>query len=324
MILRFTIAASAAALFAAALPCTAMADTAVRAVLRPAATVTGADYALRDIADLEGGDAATRARLAALIVGTAPRRGYTDAVGRMQLAAHVRQLSGIMDIVWDGADQIRIRSIGQRIATEMLADAAVKALHAAYAGQYTTIALRPVAVSEGVNAPAGHVQLEARVPPQQLAKRMSALVDVRVDGKFYTTVPVWFAVDAMRPALVAKATLSPGTPLTAGDFETKAVAVTAPGASPALAAGTPVDALRLRHALPAGTKLAAANVETRPAVARAETVAVRVVAGAVTIEPTGVALADARLGETINVQNTNSSEVYAARVTGPGTVQVLR
>ena len=50
--------------------------------------------------------------------------------------------------------------------------------------------------------------------------------------------------------------------------------------------------------------------------------AVRVVQGAVTIETTGRALADARLGEVTRVRNTSTNESYAARVVGDGVVLV--
>jgi len=319
MIVRFAPAVALSMLFAAN---AALADSAIRVVLRASAVVAGADYALGEIADFDGGDPATRARLSELIVGKAPRQGYTDAVGRMQLATYVRQQSGVMDVVWDGADQIRIRGAGQRVAAERLSDAAVRALYGQFAGQYTTIALRPVGATDGINVPAGKVELDARVPaPRVLARRMSALVDVRVDGKFYTTTPVWFAVEATRPALVARATLQPGEALHAEDFETKNVEVTAAG-SRVLGTDDAIDALRVRHPVGAGMALAAANVESKPSVARADTVAVRVVHGAVTIETAGVALADARVGETIKVKNASSGEIFAARVVGPGAVLV--
>ncbi len=83
-----------------------------------------------------------------------------------------------------------------------------------------------------------------------------------------------------------------------------------------------IDEMRLRRALEPGMSLAAANVEPRPPVARSEQVMVRVVQGAVTIETTATALADARVGEIVKVKNPNTNESYVARVVGPGTVVV--
>ena len=71
-----------------------------------------------------------------------------------------------------------------------------------------------------------------------------------------------------------------------------------------------------------GLVLTAAHVQPRPSVSRDDRVTVRVVQGTVTIETTGRALSDARIGELIKVSSTTSIEPYTARVVADGVVLV--
>jgi flagella basal body P-ring formation protein FlgA len=223
-------------------------------------------------------------------------------------------------LAWRGAPAVRIRGRGQRLAADRLQDAAVPALYAALGGEFEAIEMQPVGGFDGINVPAGKVRLAARVPASQRpARRMSALVDVSVDGSVYTTVPVWFSVRASRPALLARVPLRPGEPVRAGDFQVQTVDVAA-NAAPALRGNAPLEGLQLRRAIEPGMVLSAAHVEERPSVARNEQVKVRVVQGSVTIETTGQALADARVGEVIKVRGAGSGEPYPARVVADGVV----
>ena len=89
-----------------------------------------------------------------------------------------------------------------------------------------------------------------------------------------------------------------------------------------LPASLSLDGLQLRRALEPGTVLTAAHVQPRPSVSRDDRVTVRVVQGTVTIETTGRALSDARIGELIKVSSTTSIEPYTARVVADGVVLV--
>ena len=93
-------------------------------------------------------------------------------------------------------------------------------------------------------------------------------------------------------------------------------------ATDATALDLALEGMRLKRPLEAGAALSAAHVEPKPAVARDEQVTVRVVSGTVTIETVGRALADARVGETIQVKSAGSTEPFSARVVGEGVVQV--
>ena len=179
----------------------ARADENAAITLRTAADLLGTSYTLGDIADIETSDPILQRRLADISIGAVPRQGYTELVPRVKVEAVVRQTALPVTIEWLGPSMVRIRGFGQRVEADALFDAAVPLLYGVLSREFTAIELLPVAGLEGVNIPAGTVRLTARVPTsQRAARRMSVLVDVSVDGKVYTTVPVWFFVQASRSA----------------------------------------------------------------------------------------------------------------------------
>jgi flagella basal body P-ring formation protein FlgA len=299
------------------------AEAAVSVVLRPNAEVVAQQYTLADIADIWTGDEAVQQKLAGIAIGVTPRIGYSQVITRQQVEEQVkRELPGTA-INWAGAAQVKVRGRGQQIGQDALADVAAQALYATLAGKYTTLELQPVAEGEGISVPSGNYRLSARVPaPQVLSRRMSALVDVQVDGRLYATVPVWFSVHASRPGLVARGPIPTGESLRADQFRVQNVPLGEQSAD-ALPPDTRFEQLRARRNMDAGGVLTAAVVESRPAVNRNDRVAVRVVSGAVTIETSGVALADARMGELIKVKTAQASEPITARVVGDGVVAVV-
>jgi flagella basal body P-ring formation protein FlgA len=291
--------------------------------LRWTADVPAANYTLGDIADIDTVDTALKERLTTLEIGLSPRHGYTDTISRKDVENILRQKVPPDAVEWRGAQSIRIRGRGQTVAAEWLSDAGAHALYAVLSKSFKAIEMQPVGTLEGIHVPFGYLKLSARVPDkQQVSRRMSVLVDVLIDGKVYTTVPVWFSVHASRPALRARSALKSGAPLRAEDFQVQMVDVAAQGGK-ALAEDVSLDAIRLRRPLEPGTVLSVSHVESKPSVARGERVAVRVVNGTITIETTGRALSDARIGDMVKVSNTSSNESFAARVVAEGVVQVI-
>ena len=211
---------------------------------------------------------------------------------------------------------------GQALARVRLHDEAAAALFARFAKLGPGLELRPLAEAEGeLQVPAGKLTLQARVPEGALlSRRMAVYVELKVDGRFWRLLPVWFAVQAWRPVWVARAPLAAGHEASAEAFTSERREVTAM-ASPALPATQPLDGLRLRQPMAAGAVLTAALVEARPAVARQQPVQVRVQAGPVELWTQGVALTDARIGEVVRVLNPSSQQSYAARVLADGLVE---
>ena len=210
---------------------------------------------------------------------------------------------------------------GAPLTRAALVDAAAAALFASQGGQ---LEARPLDEpgEAALSPPPGPVALHARVVPgTALARRMLVHVDVHVGARHWRTWPVWFSVHAWRPAWVARSALAVGQPVGEQQFRVERAEV-AGLASPPLPPGQPPQPLRLRRALEAGAVLTAQHVEPQPAVARHQPVQVQVQAGAVSLQASGLAMADARIGERVRVLNPASRESFNARVVAAGLVVV--
>jgi flagella basal body P-ring formation protein FlgA len=143
-----------------------------------------------------------------------------------------------------------------------------------------------------------------------------------VNGQPYRTIPLWFNVEANRSVAVADADMPAGESLRPEKFSSRVVDVTQFTSEPVLPESI-APTMRLRQPLARGTPLLGVHVESRPHVTRNQAVEVKVVAGPIRIETTGVALTDARIGELVRVRNPASKEPpFSAKVVDEGVVLI--
>ena len=155
-----------------------------------------------------------------------------------------------------------------------------------------------------------------------LAKRVVVHFESRRD-RVVRRVPVWLAVSAYRPLLTTQRALRPGDPVGEKDVAMRERDVTVLD-STVLDSVDGLSGLRARRYLPANAVVRRGDLEPAPPVVREQQVAVRVSTGRVQIEARGVAQQDGQAGEVIRVRNPGSVEVYLAKVTGIGVVEILR
>jgi flagella basal body P-ring formation protein FlgA len=283
-----------------------------------------ATYTLGDISAIDSADVLLASALAATRVGVTPRLGYSEAVQRQRITELVEradpQLRGALR--WQGAEAVTVRGRGQQFDGQAMIEIAARALVDALDESSTRIDVQPVGALATLRVPAGSLRIAARLPGKSVpSRRMCVWLDVQVDGKDYRSVPVWFAVKALQPALVARVPLRAGATLRAVDFATEFVDVAGLGAAP-LPAAAPLEQLRLRQPLDAGRPLLAAHIEQRPAVVRNQAVEVKLVLGSIRLETAGIALGDARLGEVVRVRNPANNEFFGATVIADGKVLI--
>lgn len=296
--------------------------------LHAQAHLAKAQYTLGDVAQISGGaespdsiHSTDVAALAAITLGVAPRMGQAQAVQRTEIARvierHRPDLRG--RIRWDGAQAVTLRSQGLRYDGRELLAAARGFLQERLAPDFERVELTPVGKIEDLYYPQGELSVTARLGQAALHKRMCVWLNLSVDGRPYRSVPVWFAVQAYRPAWVAKSALAGQQAVSAQDVvqETREVAAFA-DAIPAAQGWT---GMRLKRPLAAGEVLRQRDLEPVPAVIRAQDVRVRVAAGAVAVETQGKALADGHIGDRIKIASPRN-EAYFGRVVGEGLVLI--
>jgi len=293
--------------------------------LRAHADAAGVRATLGQLADIEGADAALVRRLASTEVALAPRVGQVQSLRRDAIARRVELAHPALrgKLAWQGADAVELRTAGEPIDAQTLRALAERTLVEALAARGLRAEVQPSGEPTELRLPAGTRRLSARLAEQgALSRRMCVWVDVELDGRGYRSVPVWFAVKAYREVLVAAEPLRAGDALHAGQLRTESFDVATLTSAPLPVKGGSPNGLRLRRPVAAGQPLTAAAVEARPAVLRDAPVQVQVTLGAVSLQTAGIALADARLGETVKARNPASNESFGAIVVAESAVRV--
>lgn len=154
-----------------------------------------------------------------------------------------------------------------------------------------------------------------------LAPHLCVWVEVRSADREVSSVPVWFAVKAYRPVLVSATHHWARDSVGAQDFTVETRDVAGLGAIPVDVKAS-LAGMRARRALAPGHILLRPDIEPVPEVLRGDKVAVQVTDGPVAIETDGIALREARLGQTIELRNPTSQKTYTAQVVGRGRAAV--
>ena len=305
-------------------PCRAQEAT---VTLKERAEVATARFRLGDIAEVVSSDRRLASQLSEVPIGKTPRIGYSQSVRREDLADLLarRDPSSRAALRWAGPAAVSVLARGQQVDAASLVDAAAQMLYGSIVEGHTydSVRISPVGKLDTLMLPSGVVHAVPQMATGGgVAKRMCVWMHVSVDGQPYRTIPLWFAVDANRPVAVANADMPAGETLLPGKFSTRIMDVTLFKSDPVLPESI-APTLRLRQPLARGAPLLGAHVDARPPVVRHQSVEVQVVAGAIRIETTGIALTDGRLGEVVRVRNPASGEPpFSARVVAEGVVLV--
>lgn len=282
------------------------------------------DFCLRDIASISSTDAGLSKTLGAVVVGKTPRVGYSKRVTRNAVMPKLASVyPGIYrSIHWAGEDYVTIKGVGVEYKAERYLGHATSALTAWLQEKYHKVSISKVGTYKDLAVPAGEITLKPRLSSAMgLKRRMKVWVDVLVDGTQYQTIPVWFAVQAYGPALVANSKMPAGSVISAADFYQKEVDLS-------LVDGTPVVSLdklktmRLKKTVYKGDVVTRNNIEVLPNVLVGQKVAVTANVGNVSIRTTAIALEDGKIGDRIKVKTMDNSSEYQVNVIGSRLVTV--
>ncbi|MGZ3182508.1 MAG: flagellar basal body P-ring formation chaperone FlgA [Telluria sp.] len=285
-----------------------------RVDLRAAALASGARVTLADVAATDG----LAPELAALDLGPAPLPGHTLRLARAEVARVLRQHALAADL--GGAQAVVVERRAQALdlaAAARLAEAALRA----HAGE-ARLELQALATPTEVALPLGAVTLAVRPLPADAARRARVTVwlDAAVDGQVVRTFSLGYQVRAWRGALVAGRAIAAGAPLRCADFAPAEVDAAA------LASAPVVDCAgvrgRARRAIAAGEALQEALQAVPPAVADGDSVRLRYAAGAIELESRATALADAAVGQAVDVRPAGANQAVRALVAAPGLVSI--
>ncbi|MCH2172749.1 flagellar basal body P-ring formation chaperone FlgA [Myxococcota bacterium] len=301
----------------AILPVSSLALSPVEIVLRDEVVTDKTMVMLRDVAELHSGDEGIRSRLLDVTVARAPRVGRRLLLTKHSIGSLLeREVPGLFArSTWKGSSKVLIRAVGRRIDLESYRSLAKSALQEELAGDYGQLFIESVGSEQTLSLPSGQIEVIPRVSQtNRIRKRMLVWLDIDVDSHRYTSIPLWFRVDAFQDAVVATRDLPERSPLGKAHGTIHRVDVAALSDSP-IRSLERLDGQRLKRPVRVDQVLLESDLEPIPAVERGDEVLVTAKSGPVTIEARVVALEDGRSGDAIRVRR-NGGIDYEVLVTG--------
>jgi len=147
-------------------------------------------------------------------------------------------------------------------------------------------------------------------------------VHTRCSGNQPWAVYISAEVEVMDSIVIASRTIPKGAILSLSDFDTQ-LRDTAKIANGYIIDSSHLIGKAATRTIRVGEALRYSLVTEPIAVKRGDTVVIEASTGAITVSSQGVALTDGRVGEQINVRNSQSERVVRVEILGPGRAKVL-
>ena len=312
-----------AALCAAAPALPAWAAVTVR--VEAEVTVRGEEISLGDLATVAG-DEDLASRLRQVRLGPAPGPGGSQRIDPdylRQRLSELRLLPEHAQLILP--EQIMVTRAYQMVMGAAIVEAASRQLQERL--ELGATSEEPYAVTAfsrpaDLRVPVGTVEIVAQVPAEPPAQgAMGAEVTVKVDGRSYRTMLLSFRIGRLRPVLVAARSLDPKAALGPADWRIDRRSSTDIPAT-ALSAMPEGGDLEAAQAIREGEILTQGLVRRRLAVKRGDIVTLVVEGPGFRITTQGLALTDARRGDSLRVMNPTSKREALGKVEASGIVRV--
>ena len=287
-------------------------------------TVRGEEVSLGDLATVVG-DEVLAYRLRQVRLGPAPAPGGSQRIDpdyvRLRLSES-RLLPEHAQLILP--EQVMVTRAYQVLMGAAIVEAASRQIQerlelgATSEEPYAVTALsRPA----DLRVPVGIVEIVAQVPPEPGPGAMGAEVTVKVEGRSFRTMLLNFRIGRLRPVLVAARPLESKAALNPGDWRVDRRASTEIPAT-ALSAMPEGGDFEAAQAIREGEILTQGLVRRRLAVKRGDIVTLVVEGPGFRITTQGLALTDARRGDSLRVMNPTSKREALGKVEASGIVRV--
>ena len=291
--------------------------------LNRTALATGKQVLLADVAAFSGFDDEEIRELGAIVVGRAPDPGIAKIFSRNQVRqAFENSGFDMAAIEWRGANASRIEALGVEVDWPQVVQTARAHIDLQLQDRYFDYELEPASITQRVVIPRGEAVLKPWLRPFDKPKaRIGVWVDIEIDGRAYTAVPVWFKIAARQMVAVADKAFDAGDPIDLADVHLEYRDVSMLDRMPHRSLPQLVGK-QAAVSLQLGEVISLDAVETPPAVRAGSQVAVIAASGPVEVRSLAVAQRNGEMSEVIPVTSVDSGERYDAVVVGTATVRV--
>jgi flagella basal body P-ring formation protein FlgA len=283
-------------------------------------SVTGARLVLADIAVIE--PSGTEAdSIGQLPVGGAPIPGAGKELSTVSIITSLRNRPEVADVDWQGSDTIVVQREGTSISEQQLQQIIAEYLKENSAKlPKTEIRFTMFRLPKQLVLPSGELSWKVTPSHPEIMGSSSFSIFFSVDGKPSGNCVVRGKLEAIADVATAATTLHRGDLITEDKVTMERQTVNNldnPVLNKEQLIGKQVD-----RTLKTGRAIEQRHIVSPPIVKDGEMLKVFARKGALQISTSGIAKANGRLGETIQVKNISSNKLIYCRVDGPGMVSV--
>lgn len=293
--------------------------------LKDSARVSGRKVLLRDVARIDHVEPAIEEQLGGIELGTSPNPGFSRYIPRQTIESRIRALGLTSDdMTLSGAEGVTVQVKSVRIRGEELLHLGKEFLDGELAGLGGEYTIETVRNHAGVLVPVGNGMTAFDVKWHHTPRStgiVSLDIQVMVDGDLYSTVPVQFKIRRFDYVLVAMEEINRSEPFTKSNTSVERVEITQVKGN--IARSVKEMALYLsKQRIEPGTVIRQEAGYLPDIVQRGQAVSVTVKKGALSIRSRGTARQSGAFGETIEVLNPDSGNIFKSTVVGNGQVMV--
>lgn len=293
----------------------------VRIELRDSSVVRNAQVTLGEIATFHGTDAQTQARLAEVVIGSAPLPGLQRVITLEQIVTRLRQHGFRPEAFAIVAPaKIVVRREAYLFRAQQAVDAAVQKLRETVPLSDNAQAICDTPLRD-LTLPNNKVQVTAGEPRALGAGLYTVPVQIASEGASTLTLNVRLRVSQLREVLVATKAIRSGEAIDPDAVKVQRLA-TNPEDTELLTDLSEVTGKIARHAIAAGKPLKRSAIDEPAVIRRGQNVKLVVRLDGAAIETGAIALQDGKAGARIRVQVVDTRKTLLATVTDTGCVTV--
>lgn len=284
--------------------------------LQAQAMQRGSVLTLRDIARVSG----TQRECDVLNMLELPARGrvgdtviYTSADVARRIAQAQPALA--VQLRMAGAGRTEVTRRGRELAASDYVATAQAQLLARTVVSEGHVSVSPAGEYPSLAIPEGTAQVNARIEAGAVRSRMRVWLDIAVDGRPYTSVPVTFDVQWRRRGLILQRAQKAKSPLAPESAQVAEVDAAQSGGD-VLVDALQLTGKRLRHDMAAGSALRTSDIEDKPPVEAGASIDVLSRVGSVVVQTRAVAERDGFVGQRIGTRTVRDNEILMVEVIG--------
>ena len=280
---------------------------------------------VEDIADISA-PAKLAEKLGEMVICTAPIPGGSRTLESSYIRSKVAAICGETPVKMAGADRVKLTGRCIRVSSDEIADEArnfvLSQLPRDNCTYEVTIqrAPRELTLSEGEGIVLRPKILTNSVRPGPC----TVAIDAVVNGRTAATTSATLDIRAVADVLVATAPIAQGEAITSANTTWDQRDVTRSPGAISMSEGGEVKDWIARRTISAGSLITSSDVKLTPVVRSGDKVTLTVKCGNVTLRTTAQSKQDGRVGDSIQVKSEMSQQEVRARITGPGTVEIVR